>query len=222
MTSPAQSPDYPPAAFQETRREALLEFIRTVVFGQLIVGGPDGPIACGLPFVVEEAAADAFTLEAHVPRANPLAQYHGCRALALFQGPHAYIRPGWYPTKAHTGRVVPTWDYMVVHVRGGLEILEAKTAMRRHLDALTAQQERPFPDPWAPSDAPPAYVDGLMNGIVGVRLRVTALEGIWKLSQNHPEANRRGLIEGLRALDSPDGHAIAAAVAEASMPASKA
>jgi transcriptional regulator len=203
---------YPPPAFRETRQEVLVDFIRRTVFGHLITSGDDGPLAGGAPFVLREGL-EGVTLEAHLARANPQSQNHAAPALALFQGPNAYVRPIWYPSKARDGKAVPTWDYISVHARGRLEVMDDPAWLRGHLDAISAQQESPFADPWSPADPPPGYVDALSRGIVGVRLLVTSLEGVWKLSQNHPAENRLGVIQGLGALEDHGARAIARAIA---------
>jgi transcriptional regulator len=131
----------------------------------------------------------------------------------LFQGPDAYVRPGWYPSKARDGKAVPTWDYISVQARGRLEVLEDPAWLRGHLDTISAQQEAAFADPWSPADPPPGFVDALSRGIVGVRLVATSLEGVWKLSQNHPTENRLGVIQGLGALEDDGARAIARAIA---------
>jgi len=165
-----------------------------------------------MPFVLREGA-EGVLLEAHLARANPQLQVATAPALVLFQGPDAYVRPGWYPSKARDGKAVPTWDYITVKARGRLEVMEDPAWLRDHLDAISAQQEAPFADPWSPADPPPGFVDALSRGIVGVRLVVTALEGVWKLSQNHPAENRLGVIKGLGALEDDGARAIARAIA---------
>jgi transcriptional regulator len=203
---------YPPSAFRETRQDVLIDFIRRTVFGHLITAGPDGPLAGGAPFVLREGP-QGVTLEAHLARANPQRQNHAAPALVLFQGPDAYVRPGWYPSKARDGKAVPTWDYISVHARGRLEVMDDPAWLRGHLDTISAQQESPFADPWSPADPPSGYVDALSRGIVGVRLLVASLEGVWKLSQNHPTENRLGVIKGLGALEDDGARAIARAMA---------
>jgi transcriptional regulator len=204
---------YPPSAFREMRPEVLGDFIRANPFGQLITAGPEGLHASGAPFIVRDRSG-AIALEAHVPRANPHALRDGVQALVLFQGPHAYVRPAWYPAKARDGRVVPTWNYIVVQARGTISIVEDAAWLRAQLEDLSAHQEGGFPDPWSPADAPADYIDRLTRGLVGVRLEPVALEGVWKLSQNHPRENRLGVIAGLSGLADPGALAIAEAMIE--------
>jgi transcriptional regulator len=203
---------YPPSAFRETRQDVLIDFIRRTVFGHLITAGPEGPLAVGVPFLLRDGP-EGVTLEAHLARSNPQSHTAAVPALVLFQGPDAYVRPGWYPSKARDGKAVPTWDYISVKARGRLQVMDDAVWLRDHLDAISAQQESPFADPWSPADPPPGFVDALSRGIVGVRVVVTDLDGVWKLSQNHPAENRLGVIQGLGALENDGARAIARAIA---------
>jgi transcriptional regulator len=139
-------------------------------------------------------------IECHFARANPhwkdLAQ--GSEALVMFQGPESYITPNWYPSKAEHGKVVPTWNYAVVHAYGRPEVIQDALWLRRHVGELTAQQEEGEARPWALSDAPDAYVDAMVRGIVGCRFVITRLEGKWKMSQNRGTKDREGVGRGLR------------------------
>jgi transcriptional regulator len=206
-------PVYPPPSYRETRREVIVAFIRATGFGQLITAGAETPHATGVPFLAREAG-DSLILEAHLQRGNPQWRAIGREALALFQGPHAYVHPGWYETKKRDGKAVPTWNYITVQARGDIEVFDGDADwLRGHLSALTGAHETGRPDPWSMADAPPGYVEALMRGIVGVRLTVRVLDGRWKLNQNHPEANRLGVIAGLEADGRPGGREIAAIMA---------
>lgn len=209
-------PIYPPPSYRETRRETIIAFIRAAGFGQLITAGGGTPRATGVPFLVRETgeAGETLVLEAHLQRGNPQWRAMGEEALALFQGPHAYVHPGWYETKRRDGKAVPTWNYITVQARGAIEVFEGDEAwLRGHLSALTGAHEAGRPDPWSMADAPPGYVEALMRGIVGVRLTVAALDGRWKINQNHPEANRLGVIAGLTADGKAGAREIAAIMA---------
>jgi transcriptional regulator len=195
MTS---EPVYPPSSYRETRLETILAFIREVGFGQLVSAGEGRPHATAIPFLVREEGRTVM-LEAHLQRGNP--QWRSIRgeALALFQGPHAYVHPGWYATKKESGRVVPTWNYIAVQAVGPVEIIDDADWLRRHVTALTARHEAGRAEPWTPEDAPAGYIDALLRGIVGMRVTVREFDGRWKLNQNHPHPNRLGVIEGLSA-----------------------
>ena len=140
-------------------------------------------------------------IECHLARANPhwrdLAE--GNEALIIFQGPEGYITPNWYPSKALHGKVVPTWNFAVVHAYGRPEVMKEKDWLLRHVTELTAQQERNETKPWAPSDAPDTYIKVMLRGIVGFRFCITRLKGKWKMSQNREVQDRMGVVKGLSA-----------------------
>ena len=204
-------PGYPPPHYRETRLETIVAFIREVGFGQLVSAGDARPYATAVPFLVREEGG-TVVLEAHLQRGNP--QWGAIRgeALAVFQGPHAYVHPGWYATKKEGGRVVPTWNYIAVQAVGPVEIVDDANWLRRHVTALTATHEAGRAEPWAPEDAPEGFIDALLRGIVGVRLTVREFDGRWKLNQNHPEANRVGVIEGLSHAEGNGERAVAEAM----------
>jgi transcriptional regulator len=127
----------------------------------------------------------------------------------MFQGAQGYISPNWYPSKQVTHREVPTWNYVVVHVRGRLRVIEDKAWLRRLLDALTDRHEAGQPAPWRVADAPADHVDRMLGAIVGIEIEIERIEGKFKLSQNHPPANRAGVIEGLRRRNAPGDTALA-------------
>ena len=208
MTS---EPVYPPSSYRETRLETILGFIRGVGFGQLVSAEAARPYATGVPFLVGQEDGTVI-LEAHMQRGNPQWRTIRGEAMALFQGPHAYVSPGWYATKKAGGRVVPTWNYIAVQALGQAEVVEDPAWLRRHVAALTAGHETGRAEPWTADDAPEGFIDALLRGIVGVRLTVREFDGRWKLNQNHPEANRRGVIEGLSASDRASDREVAEAM----------
>jgi transcriptional regulator len=115
----------------------------------------------------------------------------------IFQGPEAYIRPGWYPSKAEHGKVVPTWNYAVVHAYGRLEAVQDPAWLLAHVSELTRQQEAPHDAPWATTDAPESYLAVRARGIVGLKLVISRLEGKTKMSQNREDRDRAGVVQGL-------------------------
>ena len=115
----------------------------------------------------------------------------------IFQGPDAYVTPNWYPSKAEHGKVVPTWNYAVVHAYGRPDVMEEQAWLRRHVGELSAQQEAGEARPWAVSDAPDRYVEVMLRGIIGFRFAITRLEGKWKMSQNRGTKDREGVGSGL-------------------------
>jgi transcriptional regulator len=157
---------------------------------------------------------DALLLEFHVARPNPHWKLAGARSLMIFQGPQAYIHPGWYESKAEHGRVVPTWTYVMVHAHGPIEAMETEAELLAHLAQLTNQNEVEREKPWAISDAPEKYIQGMTRAIVGLRMRVERLEGSWKLNQHKSEGDRLGVQSGLSGDADPDANSIAALMRE--------
>jgi transcriptional regulator len=138
-------------------------------------------------------------IECHLARANPHCKELGTvsEALMIFQGPEAYITPNWYPSKAEHGKVVPTWNFAVVHAYGRPEVVNDGTWLLRHVTELTAQQERNDAAPWAVSDAPERFIETMLRGIVGFRFVITRLEGKWKMSQNREMQDGEAVVKGL-------------------------
>ena len=143
-------------------------------------------------------------MRGHVARANPVWKAGAGEALAIFLGPHAYVSPSWYPSKAETGKAVPTWNYIAVHARGTIQWIQDGDWLRAHVTALSAAHEAGRENPWAIGDAPASYVDGLLRAIVGFELSIAKLEGKWKLSQNRDAADRAGVRDGLLGDDHED------------------
>ena len=205
---------YVPPSNAEHDVGTMLDFVAAHPFGALVTASDDGPFATHLPFVVDRTRGPLGTLEGHVARANP---HHRAattgEALVIFTGPDAYVTPSWYPAKAEHGRVVPTWNYVAVHVRGTPRFTDDPAFLRRHLEALTVRHEADRPAPWAVSDAPADYVERLTRAIVGVELEITRIEGKWKMSQNRSDADIDGVVHGLASSPAPNDRAGAAIVA---------
>lgn len=211
---------YCPAHFQETRPEVLLELIRRHPLGTIVVHDASGLAADHIPLLYRPVTTGFGTLVGHVARANPLWQKAGTGldCLVLFHGPQHYISPGWYATKAESGRVVPTWNYEVVHVHGQIRSIEDPHWIRGLLDELTHAHEATQAHPWKPSDAPSDYLDRLLQVIVGIEIRIDRMIGKAKLSQNQPPANQASVVEALRNRDDPAAAAMANAIAARSAP----
>jgi transcriptional regulator len=192
---------YTPAQFKVEDAGEAHALMRAHPFAILVTHGSEGLIATHLPTVLKVDAGNPLgRVECHVARPNPQWKSFApeADALMIFQGPNAYIRPGWYPSKAEHGKVAPTWNYNVVHAYGRLEVVQDKPWLHAHVAELTDQQEAPYPAPWAKSDAPASYNDMLVRGIVGLKLQITRLEGKAKMSQNRERRDRVGVVEGLR------------------------
>lgn len=192
---------YIPGHFEEKRVDVLHELVRARPLATLVTSSPGGLDANHIPFYLASNPAPLGTLQGHIARANPLATQigDGIEALAVFHGPEGYITPSWYATKKESGKAIPTWNYTVVHATGVLRLMDDADWLRAQLEALTRHNEAAFEQPWSPSDAPPDYIEKLMGAIVGVEMVIECLTGKWKVSQNHPAANRAGVVEGLKA-----------------------
>jgi transcriptional regulator len=189
---------YLPKHFEETRVETLHELIRAHPLGALVTLTPGGLDANHIPFEVDPDPAPLGTLRGHVARVNPVWRVAGeVEALVLFQGPETYISPSWYPTKQETAKVVPTWNYVVVHAHGHVRFIEDRAWLRAFVERLTTRHEAGRRDPWKVTDAPPDYIDRQLDAIVGLEVPIGRLIGKWKVSQNRPPADRAGVVEGL-------------------------
>lgn len=193
---------YVPAHFEETRGEVLQALMREHPLATLVTASADGMVANHIPMEYDPQPAPFGTLRGHVARANPLWRDYSLapsagEALAIFQGPHAYVSPAWYPSKLEHGKAVPTWNYAVVHVRGSLRIIEDTQGLRAIVEMLTDRHEAGRPHPWRISDAPSDYIEQLLKAIVGIEMPITKLVGKWKASQNRSASDRVGVISGL-------------------------
>jgi transcriptional regulator len=194
---------YQPPLFRETRPDVLHALIRAHPLGTLISSGEDGPIANPLPFVRVSAVVPHGRLRVHLAKANPqwrvLADNPGAPVLVVFQGVDGYITPSWYETKRETGKVVPTWNYAMVQVRGTARVIEDAAWLAQQIGDLTELHENKRQEPWAVSDAPDAYIQSQIKGIVGIEIDIAEISGKWKVSQNRPVADRAGVAQGLDA-----------------------
>ncbi len=190
--------------------------VRTHPLATLITLGTDGITANHVPLHLSTEPLPFGTLQGHVARANPIWTdlVPDVEALAVFQGPEAYISPSWYATKQQTGKVVPTWNYIVVHAHGHLRVTDDAQWLRSQIEKLTSSEEASFAEPWQTSDAPDDYIQKLMGAIVGIELVITKLSGKWKVSQNQPYANQIGVIEGLQSLGGADSETMAKLISD--------
>jgi transcriptional regulator len=192
---------YTPAAFCETRPEALRELMRRHPLAALVATTTDGLTANHLPLVFDPASGPFGALRGHVARANPVWRLvpSGSPVLAIFQGPDHYVTPSWYPGKTAHGMVVPTWNYAVVHAHGTVAWHEDAGWLRGFLDTLTSANEAHRAEPWQISDAPERYIERQLGSIVGLEIAITTLTGKWKLGQNRDAEDRSGIAAGLAA-----------------------
>jgi transcriptional regulator len=174
----------------------IRDFLDAHQAGHLLTVGPDGrPDATLLPILI-----DGDRVLGHLARANE--QWTrigpGSPGLVVVTGADAYVSPGWYAAKAQHGRVVPTWNYSEVHLRGAVTVHDDPDWVLDIVTRLTERHESQRDQPWAVTDAPANYVRGQLRAIVGVEFVVESVEGKAKLSQNRSDADREGVIEGLR------------------------
>jgi transcriptional regulator len=204
---------YQVAAFRETRIEVMHALIRAHPLATLVTVSGGVAEANHLPLLVDSDPMPNGSLRGHVARANPLwRQVPEGEVLAVFQGPQAYVTPSWYPSKHEHGKVVPTWNYAVVHVRGPLVVHDDREWLRDLVSRLTDAREAGLPRPWGVGDAPADYVDRMLEAIVGIEIPVASIEGKWKVSQNRQPADRAGVAAGLRTAGDPGALAMAALV----------
>lgn len=203
---------YLPSAFRQDDLAELHAQIQASPFALLTSAGAAGVQASHLPLLLAPDEGEFGTLYGHFARANPHWRdlQGGAEALAVFSGPDAYISPGWYPAKAEHGKVVPTWNYIAVHARGPVELIEEPERLLQIVSRLSDQHESGRERPWAVSDAPREYIDSMLRAIVGFALPIRRLEGKWKLGQNRSAADQAGVRDGLAASPSPGDRELAA------------
>ena len=190
---------YLPKHFQETRVEVLHDLMRLHPLAALVALTPTGLEANHVPLEIDPMPVPFGTLRGHIARANPLWRNlsRDFEALAIFQGPSTYISPSWYPTKKTTGKVVPTWNYAVVHAYGALRFIDDRVWLREFVERLTSRHEAERPAPWKVSDAPADFIEQQLAAIIGFEMPIARLEGKWKTSQNRPAVDRAGVVQAL-------------------------
>jgi transcriptional regulator len=203
---------YVPQAFAEPDVPTLHRLLRAHPLGALVTLTPQGLDANHISFVVHAGPLPHGTLHGHVARTNPVWREaaHDTQALVIFQGPERYITPSWYPGKRDHGKVVPTWNYAVVHAHGPLRVRDDPAWTRPHLEELVRTHEAAREAPWQLSDAPADFLDAMVAAVVGLEIPIARLVGKWKVSQNRPGPDREGVIQGLTG----DGDAAALAMAD--------
>jgi transcriptional regulator len=202
-----------PAVFRETRLEVLYQTIRAYPLATLITVDDNGPCANLVPFSLHVEGSVA-QLRAHLARNNPQLQHlrAGAPVLVAFQGPQHYISPNLYPSKAEHGKVVPTWNYVMVQVRGPTQVIDTPAWLLDQVNHLTNTQEAAHHSDWQVSDAPDDFIAAQLKGIVGLTIDIAHIEGKWKVSQNRTAVDQLGVVTGLQ--HSTAGHTMAACVAE--------
>lgn len=200
---------YQPPLFRENNLETQHALIRAHPLGLLISAGPEGPVANALPFHLEPGLSEKGTLQVHLAKANPQWRdiANGAPVLVVFQGPDSYVTPSWYATKRETGKVVPTWNYAMVQVRGVARIVDDADWLRTQIAALTGEHESPRSAPWAVDDAPEDFIRSQVKGIIGIEIDIATIEGKWKVSQNRSANDIAGVVDGMTDTSDPHGNA---------------
>jgi transcriptional regulator len=181
---------YCPAHFKEQRTAELISLIEQFPLASIIGNGPTGLVADHIPLI------------GHVARNNPLWQLAADQELlVIFQGPSTYISPNWYASKQDSGKVVPTWNYAVVHAHCTLTAIHESQQILQIITQLTDRHESQQPHPWRVTDAPSAYTESLLGHIVGVELNINRIQGKWKVSQNQPMANQQSVVQALQSAE---------------------
>jgi transcriptional regulator len=207
---------YVPSHFAEQRPEVMHAHMERHPLATVVGVTVKGIQANHIPLIFEPTGGTAGTLKGHIARANSLWRdlKGGAEVVAIFQGASHYISPNWYPTKHEHGKVVPTWNYAVVHARGRLTWTQDATWLREFLETLTDRQERQYEFPWRVSDAPESYIQQMLAAIVGFEIGIESLTGNWKVSQNRSKADRAGVVASLNESDDGAAREMAALVAE--------
>lgn len=185
--------------FIEERVDVMHELIDAYSFG-ILIAHEGGEISINhLPFVLHRELSENGTLRAHMAKGNPLWKGfdEGSDVVVIFQGPHHYISPSWYASKAEHGKVVPTWNYATVHVKGALKLIDDPDWLITQIGSLSDIHEAGRDDPWKVTDAPDKYIRGQMKGIIGLEIEIAELTGKWKMSQNKNDADKAGIFAGL-------------------------
>ena len=206
---------YLPPVFLEDDAQVLADGIRAWPLATLIES-VDGQLEANpIPLLLTVGADGAGVLQGHAPVQTPVGEDapEGKAVLVIFHGPSAYISPSWYATKAEHGRVVPTWNYEVIQVRGRMRILRDADWIRSQVTALTLQQEQQQALPWSVDDAPRDYLDGLVTRLKGLEIRIESVVGKTKASQNQPAVNRRGVFAALSHRADPAAQAVGRSLA---------
>lgn len=181
---------YVPRHFAVEEHDEIVATVRASGFGHLVVHRDGAFSSTPVPFVVDDRLQ---SVRAHVARPNPIWRSAPCDALLVVAGRDGYVSPGWYPSKAEHGRVVPTWNYEVVHLHGRLIVRDDAEWVARQIRELTDVNEAGRPEPWSVDDPPEGYVEQLQRGIVGLELEVTKVDAKRKASQNREERDREAV-----------------------------
>ncbi len=195
---------YIPEAFAESDPDVLAAAIGAARVGHLVSSSAQELESTLLP-LLWEAGGDHGRLVGHIAKANRhWERLAGARGMVIFTVTDSYVSPSFYPSKAIDGKVVPTWNYVLVHAHGTITVHHDAAWKEALVRRLTTRHESERAEPWSVDDAPRDYLDTMLNGIVGVEMVIDRIEGKWKLSQNRSAADIEGVIAGLCAGPSAD------------------
>jgi len=188
-----------PEKFKETDTAVLHSLVKSHPLGTWVTSINDDLDVNHIPFLLDCDDGEYGTLRGHVSRANPVWKKlsNEKQSIVVFQGAERYITPSWYASKREHGKVVPTWNYVVVHAHGIPRAISDQNWLLDHLNKLTDGQESKQVEPWKVSDAPDDFIDRMLRGIVGIEIPIDKLVGAWKTSQNKQQADKEGVIAGL-------------------------
>jgi len=180
---------YTPKHFRVTDQEAILNFIRSNGFGQLVSldrGQNFRLDSSYLPFLIND---DCSQLTAHMARQNPQWQdLEDQEVLITFLGPHSYVSPSWYNSPG-----VPTWNYQVVNIYGKFSSFTDNAKLSRTVKSLSEIYESDFAAPWQPE-----FSAAQLNAIVGIKIEINEIQAKFKLSQNRSKEDQMEVIRKLR------------------------
>jgi transcriptional regulator len=187
-----------PSKFNQKEQSQLKSIIREYPFATLITQSEYGIEATHLPVVLTNIDGNDV-IQAHIAKANKIWKSikENSEILLIFNGPNCYISPNYYPTKKQSGKAVPTWNYVVVHVKGKISFIHDEKWIYNMIESLTSIHESNQETPWSMADAPDTYINKMLPAVVGIEISVDSIEGQWKLSQNQPEINKFGVVKGL-------------------------
>jgi transcriptional regulator len=206
---------YIPKHYEEKDIAILHALIDAHPLGAWVTTGDAGLVANHIPFLIDAARGEFGTLVGHVAKANPVwrALPAENESMVIFQGPDAYVSPSWYPSKKEHGKVVPTWNYAVVHAFGSPQAIHDHTWLLDLVERLTTKHESGRPASWKVTDAPADYISKRLDVIVGIEIPIRRIEGKWKASQNQPLPDKMGIVAGLNAEARPASAEMARLVA---------
>lgn len=202
-----------PKKFQQNDVDQLKGIIQEYPFATLVTHSDNAGIgleANHLPFILAHSEAENV-LQGHIAKVNPLWKnvQDKSEVLVVFNGPNCYVSPNYYPTKKETGKAVPTWNYVTVHVKGVMSFIYDDKWNLNMINQLTQHHEASQAIPWSTADAPDEYIQKMLPAIVGIEITISSIKGQWKLSQNQPERNQQGVVDGLSQLRESESQKIA-------------